>query len=604
MEGAYMDVKGILEELDYLSTLKQTDAIEPFLLGKAAEAMEEKDTAALLSILNELVTYYKNLGRYADAIKISEKILKLAEDLELEGSIEYGSLLLNVAAVYQMAERLEDARNLYLQVFPCFEGKLEKSDSKWGCLYHSMSVLYRELREWNQSIVCLKKALELATMKDCVSEVSVIHTKLAASYLQKKETETAISHLKKALKLYHATEENQDGNYGVALFTMGEAYYQLGQLDSSKKYYEEALQVMKQNVGEDQDYAMACEKYAKVLKELGETERARLILDKARGVMERLDLGISGMELCRRYYLEYGKPMIEEKFKEYADKIAVGLVGYGSECYGYDDEISRDHDFGPGFILWLTNADYQMIGAALAEEYEKLPKRYLGFERLETKKGKSRMGVKTIEGFYREILQTDRSFLEEFEYEDLDECNLSLSINGEVFRDDFGEFTRIRNRIAGYYNKPCQLKKIAAEVGKMSQSGQYNYQRMMLRNQPAIAQMAVGEFVTSCVHLIHLLNKKYTPFYKWSMISLKELPILGEVEKDLEELLLMDGQQNSWGGNAYFVDGINESDKKVLLMEKICEKIKESLQALHYYDSAENLLHNHVRSILEDSNKK
>ena len=229
---------------------------------------------------------------------------------------------------------------------------------------------------------------------------------------------------------------------------------------------------------------------------------------------------------------------------------------------------------------------------------------YLGFERLETKKGKSRMGVKTIEGFYREILQTDRSFLEEFEYEDLDECNLSLSINGEVFRDDFGEFTRIRNRIAGYYNKPCQLKKIAAEVGKMSQSGQYNYQRMMLRNQPAIAQMAVGEFVTSCVHLIHLLNKKYTPFYKWSMISLKELPILGEVEKDLEELLLMDGQQNSWGGNAYFVDGINESDKKVLLMEKICEKIKESLQALHYYDSAENLLHNHVRSILEDSNKK
>ena len=493
---------------------------------------------------------------------------------------------------------------LYLQVFPCFEGKLEKSDSKWGCLYHSMSVLYRELREWNQSIVCLKKALELATMKDCVSEVSVIHTKLAASYLQKKETETAISHLKKALKLYHATEENQDGNYGVALFTMGEAYYQLGQLDSSKKYYEEALQVMKQNVGEDQAYAMACEKYAKVLKELGETERARLILDKARGVMERLDLGISGMELCRRYYLEYGKPMIEEKFKEYADKIAVGLVGYGSECYGYDDEISRDHDFGPGFILWLTNADYQMIGAALAEEYEKLPKRYLGFERLETKKGKSRMGVKTIEGFYREILQTDRSFLEEFEYEDLDECNLSLSINGEVFRDDFGEFTRIRNRIAGYYNKPCQLKKIAAEVGKMSQSGQYNYQRMMLRNQPAIAQMAVGEFVTSCVHLIHLLNKKYTPFYKWSMISLKELPILGEVEKDLEELLLMDGQQNSWGGNAYFVDGINESDKKVLLMEKICEKIKESLQALHYYDSAENLLHNHVRSILEDSNKK
>ena len=310
-------------------------------------------------------------------------------------------------------------------------------------------------------------------------------------------------------------------------------------------------------------------------------------------------MGISGMELCKRYYLEYGKPMIEEKFKEYADKIAVGLVGYGSQCYGYDDNISKDHDFGPGFILWLTNADYQMIGEALEEEYEKLPKRYLGFEKIVPKNGKCRMGVKTIEGFYREILQTDRSFAEEFEFEDLDECNLSLSINGEVFRDDFGEFTRIRKRIAGYYNKPYQLRKIAAEVGKMSQSAQYNYQRMMLRHQPAIAQMAVGEFVTSCIHLVHLINQKYTPFYRWSMMSMKELPILGEIEKDLEELLLMDNQKESWSGKAYFVDGVNEADKKVLLMESICEKIKERLQEMNFYDS-DNLLQDRVRSILEE----
>lgn len=595
-----MDIKCVLEELDFLSGLKQEDSVESFLFSKAEEAIKESDSGALLSILNEMVVFYKKVGRYKDCIKICERILKLADEMELNGSIEYGSLLLNIAVAYSDVNKLEEAKAFYLQVLPCFEGQVERKDQRWSCLYLNMSELYRKLQEWNQSIVCLKKAFEIATMNDNVMEVAMIHTKLADLYLQKKETEEAMSHLKIALKIFKAREESKDSYYGIALYTMGEAYYQLGQLDSSKKYYEEALQMMKQNVGEDQTYVKACETYAKVLKELGETERAKLILDKAKGLRERKDLNISGMELSRRYYLEYGKPMIEEKFKEYADKIAVGLVGYGSECYGYDDEVSKDHDFGPGFILWLTNADYQMIGVALQEEYDKLPKRYLGFERIESKQGKNRMGVKTIEGFYREILQTDRSFLGEFEYEDLEECNLSLSINGEVFRDDFGEFTRVRNRIAKYYSKPFQLKKIAAQVAKMSQSGQYNYQRTMLRKQPAIAQMAVSEFVTSCIHLIHLLNKKYTPFYKWSMTSLKELPILGEVESDLEELLLMDNQQDSWGGNAYFVDGINEADKKVLLMENICEKIKESLQALHYDDSADNLLPNRVRSFLVD----
>lgn len=598
-----MDIKCVLEELDFLSGLKQEDSVESFLFSKAEEAIKESDSGALLSILNEMVVFYKKVGRYKDCIKICERILKLADEMELNGSIEYGSLLLNIAVAYSDVNKLEEAKAFYLQVLPCFEGQVERKDQRWSCLYLNMSELYRKLQEWNQSIVCLKKAFEIATMNDNVMEVAMIHTKLADLYLQKKETEEAMSHLKIALKIFKAREESKDSYYGIALYTMGEAYYQLGQLDSSKKYYEEALQRMKQNVGEDQTYVKACETYAKVLKELGETERAKLILDKAKGLRERKDLNISGMELSRRYYLEYGKPMIEEKFKEYADKIAVGLVGYGSECYGYDDEVSKDHDFGPGFILWLTNADYQMIGAALQEEYDKLPKRYLGFERIESKQGKNRMGVKTIEGFYREILQTDRSFLGEFEYEDLEECNLSLAINGEVFRDDFGEFTRVRNRIAQYYSKPFQLKKIAAQVAKMSQSGQYNYQRTMLRKQPAIAQMAVSEFVTSCIHLIHLLNKKYTPFYKWSMTSLKGLPILGEVESDLEELLLMDNQQDSWGGNAYFVDGINEADKKVLLMEKICEKIKESLQALHYDDSADNLLPNRVRSFLVDRNK-
>ena len=39
---------------------------------------------------------------------------------------------------------------------------------------------------------------------------------------------------------------------------------------------------------------------------------------------------MKGIEISRAFYEEYGKPMIEKEFSEYADRIAVGLVGHGS----------------------------------------------------------------------------------------------------------------------------------------------------------------------------------------------------------------------------------------------------------------------------------
>lgn len=54
--------------------------------------------------------------------------------------------------------------------------------------------------------------------------------------------------------------------------------------------------------------------------------------------------------------------MLYEQFPEIAEKAAAGLVGYGSECLGFDDEISRDHDYGPSFCIWLPREIYGEYG--------------------------------------------------------------------------------------------------------------------------------------------------------------------------------------------------------------------------------------------------
>ena len=64
---------------------------------------------------------------------------------------------------------------------------------------------------------------------------------------------------------------------------------------------------------------------------------------------------MKGLELAKAYYEEYGRPMIREKFPDYEGRIAVGLAGEGSECFGYDDEISRDHDLRQDSACGLQN---------------------------------------------------------------------------------------------------------------------------------------------------------------------------------------------------------------------------------------------------------
>ena len=66
---------------------------------------------------------------------------------------------------------------------------------------------------------------------------------------------------------------------------------------------------------------------------------------------------MQGLELSRAFFEAHGRPMLETQFPQLLPRLAAGLFGSGSECFGYDDEISRDHDFEPGFCIFLPGED-------------------------------------------------------------------------------------------------------------------------------------------------------------------------------------------------------------------------------------------------------
>lgn len=231
-----------------------------------------------------------------------------------------------------------------------------------------------------------------------------------------------------------------------------------------------------------------------------------------------------GLELARAYYEECGKPWIHREFPEFEGRIAVGLAGEGSECFGFDDEISRDHDFEPGFCVWIPEEDETAVGFKLMRGYKKLPDTFMGVTRRAVSLfGGGRRGVHGIAEFYGGFTGCPGAPEDPFQWLRLPEHSLACAVNGQVFRDDLGEFSRIRNEIGKGYPRDARLKKLAARAATMAQSGQYNFSRCAARGEYGAAALALSEFVTASVSMFHLLCGRYAPYYKWGIRSLREM---------------------------------------------------------------------------------
>ena len=251
---------------------------------------------------------------------------------------------------------------------------------------------------------------------------------------------------------------------------------------------------------------------------------------------------MNGLELSRAFFEKCGRPMLEESFPELLPFLAVGLFGQGSECFGWDDAVSRDHDFEPGFCILLPEeAVVDRRSAFLLERaYAKLPRRFEGVERpLLQPVGGARRGVQRTEEFFQKTIGSPNGVLSQRDWLALPEQALAEATNGELFLDNWGEVTRIRENLR-VYPEDVRLKKLAGQLLLMEQAGQYNYPRCLRHGESGAAQLAVTEFVRSGMAACFLLNRRYRPYYKWSFRALRELPQLCELAPLFEALLTTD----------------------------------------------------------------
>lgn len=645
------DAAQFYNELDEMfANHASADAIETYLLRKLTEA-----NPLQLSILNELMGFYRSRGEHTKNQPIINRALNLANKMQLAGTEAGTTTLINAATSLRAAGSYDRAEKIYTQALNESTETLGTKNRKLAALHNNLSMLYSETGRTHDAIEELNQALEIlqntSTDPERDIDIAATHTNLALAMLQEctKECshpntstnsksatlESAFEHASTSVRMYIAGNNENQPHYASALAGFAQVQCARGEYAQAEESYSKALDLIARCYGKDSEsYAITAENLRQT-RELAEkvTKKSTKIQGSAnQDITEQHSTNShaanqnaatqnaanhnikTGMQLAQSYWQTYGKTLLDQpKFAKYKNRIAAGLVGHGSECYGFDDEISRDHDFGPGFCLWLTNEDYAEIGADLQTAYDALPRKYAGFDsRNETPRAKScesskRVGVFRISEFFENLtgFPTAPSQNEPHLWLSLSESTLATATNGKIFADPLGEFSKARQSFK-LMPDDVRISLISRRLGMISQAGQYNFPRMIARKDASAAWLSINEFVRATASLVFLLNNPvtagYLPYYKWQFAALRKLSNrmasrLPEVCSKLESVMRLSSAA-CFGGDGSGGDGFGEGGKGAGLAQKqvtqiidsICEDIVRELQYQGLSDCSETFL--------------
>ncbi len=297
--------------------------------------------------------------------------------------------------------------------------------------------------------------------------------------------------------------------------------------------------------------------------------------------MEPVQIG--GMELARRFYFEAVRPIILEAG---IGAHAAGRLDSGSEVIGFDDEVSRDHDWGPRFTLFVPD-DLPMdrktrLDAALKEG---LPERFAGYltnyaEPVPEDPG-TRLMAEPEGGVinHRVEITSPSEFMREYAGLDIGEplavgdwlttpAQVLLTIStGPVFRDEIG-LAEIQRRFE-FYPEDVRRYLMASEWSAISEEEPF-VGRAGSTGDDVGSTLISARLVQHAMRLCFLIERRYPPYSKWFGAAFDRLacadglsPLIRtalrssdwrERERSLVELLGLIGEAQNAQGLAAPVD--------------------------------------------------
>lgn len=440
-------------------------------------AIKNNNTALIIQILNEVIGFYRDLSEFDTSVKYANALLNLIKKMKLDYKDE-ATCLINIANAFRAGGLLEASAEIFKEAKSLFDLNINDSNLL-AALYNNWALLYEEKNEIKEAISLLKQALLLVNDE---IKIASTHVNLGMCYLKLNELALAECEIEISKTIF---EKNKNDFHYSGFLALKAKYYNLIKEDRKAiNYYEEALANLLKTVGQNTYYYELKDELFK-------------LYDK-----HNIARHIKGLELSESFFNE-NKALLFKKIPSNAiEYITIGLFGFGSECYGVDDEISEDHDFDQGFIILVEDSVPLTDFLKIKQAYDCLPKLYKRFCLL----NQTKHGVH----YMKEYL----NYLGVNDIKNISDESKALLLNGKLFYQGFAStFANLRYDIRknSNYDFLIDLSLKALEINKYIP---YNLKRSLDRGDLYTFKSLKNNLVNHLIEFYYIYHKMYLPHDK------------------------------------------------------------------------------------------
>ena len=235
-------IRQVIEEFDRLLARDAKEEASLYLEQKLEQFETDGDWASQITILNEMMGFYRNTGEKKKGLLSVEKGLALVREHKLSDTVSGGTTYVNAATTMKAFGRAREAMPYYEQAFRAYGNSLAPEDYRFGGLFNNMALAYEDMGRYEMAEAYYKKAMDIMEklQPGSILEIAVTWVNLAVLYEKAGREDMTDSCLEEAIKGFHCGEVPRDAYYAFNCRKCADTFGHFGYFRMKKELSEEA----------------------------------------------------------------------------------------------------------------------------------------------------------------------------------------------------------------------------------------------------------------------------------------------------------------------------------------------------------------------------